>query len=111
MVGAISPMNATNRRRDAEFFMPHPWTSTPVAGSFLMGPLPPVQTDEKVGEPDRLRPLAQLHALSVAGPVSRRVVATSEPRTIALRELPGLVANACGVSWSQPAEAQARRSI
>jgi hypothetical protein len=28
-VGAISPMNAKNRLRDAAFFVPDPWTSTP----------------------------------------------------------------------------------
>jgi hypothetical protein len=31
-VGAISPMNAKNRTRDAAFFMPDPWTKTSVTG-------------------------------------------------------------------------------
>lgn len=35
-VGAISPMNAKNRTRAAKFFVPDPWTDTPVTGSFLM---------------------------------------------------------------------------
>lgn len=35
-VGAISPMNAKNRCRDAAFFVPDPWTSTEVTGSGLM---------------------------------------------------------------------------
>ena len=35
-VGAISPMNASNRCRAAAFFVPDPWTPTPVTGSWLM---------------------------------------------------------------------------
>jgi len=35
-VGAISPMNANNRCRDAAFFVPDPWTPTSVTGSALM---------------------------------------------------------------------------
>src|SRR6218665_1598660 len=35
-VGAISPMNAKNRCRDAAFFVPDPWTPTDVTGSGLM---------------------------------------------------------------------------
>lgn len=35
-VGAISPMNAKNRCRSAAFFVPDPWTSTAVTGSWLM---------------------------------------------------------------------------
>ena len=35
-VGAISPMNAKNRCRDAAFFLPDPWTPTEVTGSGLM---------------------------------------------------------------------------
>lgn len=35
-VGAISPMNAKNRCRAAAFFVPDPWTPTPVTGSWLM---------------------------------------------------------------------------
>lgn len=35
-VGAISPMNAKNRCRSAAFFVPDPWTSTTVTGSWLM---------------------------------------------------------------------------
>lgn len=31
-VGAISPMNATNRTRDAAFFVPDPWTTTRISG-------------------------------------------------------------------------------
>jgi hypothetical protein len=31
-VGAISPMNAKNRTRDAAFFVPDPWTRTAVSG-------------------------------------------------------------------------------
>lgn len=36
VVGAVSPMNANNRCRKAAFFVPDPWTSTPVSGSLLM---------------------------------------------------------------------------
>jgi hypothetical protein len=32
-VGAISPMNAVNRLRNAAFFVPDPWTSTPLSAS------------------------------------------------------------------------------
>ena len=35
-VGAISPMNALNRCRDAAFFIPDPWTSTEITGSRVM---------------------------------------------------------------------------
>jgi hypothetical protein len=35
-VGAISPMNAANRCRDAAFFLPDPWTPEPVTGSGLL---------------------------------------------------------------------------
>lgn len=34
-VGAISPMNAKNRTRAADFFLPDPWTDTPVTGSAI----------------------------------------------------------------------------
>jgi len=35
-VGAVSPMNAKNRTRDACFFIPDPWTRTPVTGSPIL---------------------------------------------------------------------------
>lgn len=35
-VGATSPMNASNRTRDAAFFLPDPWTETRVTGSHLL---------------------------------------------------------------------------
>lgn len=35
-VGAVSPINGKNRTRNAEFFIPDPWTATPVTGSFLI---------------------------------------------------------------------------
>jgi len=35
-VGAISPMNANNRCKSPEFFVPDPWTPTRVTGSLLM---------------------------------------------------------------------------
>lgn len=35
-VAAISPMNASNRTRDAAFFVPDPWTNTVVTGSPLL---------------------------------------------------------------------------
>jgi hypothetical protein len=35
-VGAISPMNAKNRCRDAAFFLPDPWTRTDVTGSAIL---------------------------------------------------------------------------
>lgn len=35
-VGAISPMNASNSCRSAEFFLPDPWTRTGVTGSALL---------------------------------------------------------------------------
>lgn len=35
-VGAVSPMNAKNRCKNAAFFIPDPWTPTPVTGSRLM---------------------------------------------------------------------------
>jgi hypothetical protein len=34
-VGALSPMNAANRLKNPAFFMPDPWTNTPVSGSWL----------------------------------------------------------------------------
>ena len=35
-VGAVSPMNASNRTKDAKFFVPDPWTNTRITGSFLL---------------------------------------------------------------------------
>lgn len=35
-VGAISPMNAKNRTKNAAFFVPDPWTDTEVTGSLLL---------------------------------------------------------------------------
>ncbi len=35
-VGAVSPMNAKNRMRDACFFIPDPWTRTPVTGGLIL---------------------------------------------------------------------------
>jgi hypothetical protein len=35
-VGAISPMNAKNRTRDAAFFLPDPWTPTSATGGALL---------------------------------------------------------------------------
>lgn len=35
-VGAVSPMNAKNRCANAAFFIPDPWTATPVTGSKLI---------------------------------------------------------------------------
>jgi hypothetical protein len=38
-VGAISPMNATNRTRAAAFFVPDPWTPTQISGGRLLAGL------------------------------------------------------------------------
>ncbi len=35
-VAALSPMNAANRAKDPLFFVPDPWTDTPVTGDWLM---------------------------------------------------------------------------
>jgi hypothetical protein len=35
-VGAVSPMNAKNRLRNPAFFVPDPWTTTPVTGSRVL---------------------------------------------------------------------------
>ncbi len=35
-VGAISPMNANNRTKNAAFFVPDPWTKTKVSGGLLL---------------------------------------------------------------------------
>jgi hypothetical protein len=35
-VGAISPMNANNRTKNAAFFVPDPWTKTQVSGGLLL---------------------------------------------------------------------------
>jgi Type I phosphodiesterase / nucleotide pyrophosphatase len=35
-VGAISPMNADNRLKDAAYFVPDPWTASKVSGSWLL---------------------------------------------------------------------------
>jgi hypothetical protein len=35
IVGAISPMNASNKLKNPAFFIPDPWTQTPSDGSFL----------------------------------------------------------------------------
>jgi hypothetical protein len=35
-VGAVSPINASNRTRRASFFIPDPWTKTPVSGGWVL---------------------------------------------------------------------------
>ena len=35
-VGAVCPMNATNRLKNPAFFIPDPWTDTPASGSWLL---------------------------------------------------------------------------
>ncbi|ALC12113.1 alkaline phosphatase family protein [Sphingopyxis sp. 113P3] len=35
-VAAVSPMNASNKTREAAFFIPDPWTETEVTGSWLL---------------------------------------------------------------------------
>lgn len=35
-VGAVSPINASNRTRRAPFFIPDPWTRTPVSGGWAL---------------------------------------------------------------------------
>ena len=35
-VGAVSPINAANRTRRAPFFVPDPWTNTPVSGGWML---------------------------------------------------------------------------
>jgi hypothetical protein len=35
-VGAVSPMNAENRCKHADFFVPDPWTATPVTGDLQL---------------------------------------------------------------------------
>jgi hypothetical protein len=35
-VAAMSPMNASNKTRNAAFFLPDPWTKTPVTGGWLL---------------------------------------------------------------------------
>jgi hypothetical protein len=35
-IGAISPMNANNRAKNAAFFVPDPWTKTTVSGGLLL---------------------------------------------------------------------------
>ena len=34
-VGAVSPMNASNKLKNPAYFIPDPWTKTPCDGSFL----------------------------------------------------------------------------
>lgn len=41
-VGAISPMNASNRCSEPAFFMPDPWTNTPITGDALASLYHPV---------------------------------------------------------------------
>lgn len=35
-IGAVCPINASNRTKNAKFFIPDPWTNTRVTGSFLI---------------------------------------------------------------------------
>jgi hypothetical protein len=35
-VGAVSPINAANRTRQSRFFLPDPWTNTPVSGDWIL---------------------------------------------------------------------------
>ena len=35
LVGAVSPMNASNKLKNPAYFIPDPWTKTPSDGSFF----------------------------------------------------------------------------
>ena len=39
-VGAVSPMNASNKLKNPAYFIPDPWTQTPCDNSFLVKVLP-----------------------------------------------------------------------
>jgi hypothetical protein len=48
-VGAVSPINASNRTRRSQFFVPDPWTQTPVSGSWVLRQLS-LALSQAVGE-------------------------------------------------------------
>lgn len=63
-VGAISPMNASNRCERPAFFMPDPWTTTPIVGKGLAQLYPPVAAAVNNNADTKMTPamLAQLAA-------------------------------------------------
>lgn len=73
-VGAISPMNASNRCEHPAFFMPDPWTTTPIVGDRLARLYAPVAAAVNNNADARLTPgmLASLAVglLSYAAPSS-----------------------------------------
>lgn len=61
-VGAISPMNASNRCKNPPFFMPDPWTSTSITGDALASLYRPVAAAVNGNADSKMTPglLAQL---------------------------------------------------
>jgi hypothetical protein len=48
-VGAVSPINASNRTQHSPFFVPDPWTNTPVSGGWILRQLN-LALNQAVGE-------------------------------------------------------------
>lgn len=63
-VGAISPMNASNRCIDPAFFMPDPWTTTKITGDRLQRLYPPVAAAVNNNADAKLTPVMALKLLS-----------------------------------------------
>lgn len=88
-VGAISPMNASNRCVNPAFFMPDPWTTSPITGDRLARLYPPVVAAVNGNADARMSPAIALRL--VAGLVSNAL-----PRSYA-----GYVADVAGVVRGQ----------
>lgn len=63
-VGAISPMNASNRCVDPAFFMPDPWTTTTITGKRLARLYPPVAAAVNNNADAKMTPAMALQLLS-----------------------------------------------
>lgn len=63
-VGAISPMNASNRCTDPAFFMPDPWTTTKISGDRLRRLYPPVAAAVNNNADAKLTPAMALKLLA-----------------------------------------------
>jgi hypothetical protein len=84
-VGAVSPINAANRTRRSPFFVPDPWTQTPVSGGWILRQLG-LALKQAVGENAQQRMTTATALRLVLGLAAHfRVATIGELTTHALR--------------------------
>ena len=93
-VAAICPMNAKNRTRHADFFLPDPWTSTPVTGSKLLQKL-----SDSIAQAVNDNASAKLNPTSVAWLIIS--ILTFVPLTAYPRYISMLMSALKGQAWAK----------